>query len=153
MNIELFHNFFHSISGHVKISEAEWQRHSVTMGIPLPRLTASKNRKLAITVHREGGATREEQVALAKHMAHSVVTADKYYDKSDQREARHHCLDAIHHTIRVSKKLFDIIISKCIYQYGKVLNAYMSQKSLICSDHIGRSHKLTYKSVIATYKV
>jgi hypothetical protein len=38
-------------------------------------------------------------VALAKHMAHSVVTADKYYDKSDQREARHHCLDAIHHTI------------------------------------------------------
>jgi hypothetical protein len=24
------------------------------MGIPLPRLTASKNRKLAITVHREG---------------------------------------------------------------------------------------------------
>jgi hypothetical protein len=45
------------------------------MGIPLPRLTASKNRKLAITVHREGGATREEQVALAKHMAHSVVTA------------------------------------------------------------------------------
>ena len=44
-------------------------------------------------------------------MAHSVVTADKYYDKSDQREARHHCLDAIHHTIRVSKKLFDIIRS------------------------------------------
>jgi hypothetical protein len=27
------------------------------------------------------------------------------------------------------------------------------KKSLICSDHIGRSHKLTYKSVIATYKV
>jgi hypothetical protein len=44
-----------------KLVEAEWQRHSVTMGIPLPRLTASKNRKLAITVHREGGATREEQ--------------------------------------------------------------------------------------------
>ena len=94
-----------------KLVEAEWQRHSVTMGIPLPRLTASKNRKLAITIHREGGATWEEQVALAKHMAHSVVTADKYYDKSDQREARHHCLDAIHHTIRVSKKLFDIIRS------------------------------------------
>ena len=27
------------------------------------------------------------------------------------------------------------------------------KKSLICSDHIGPSHKLTYKSVIATYKV
>jgi hypothetical protein len=44
------------------------------MGIPLPRLTASKNRKLAITIHREGGATREEQVALAKHMAHSEIS-------------------------------------------------------------------------------
>jgi hypothetical protein len=81
------------------------------MGIPLPRLTASKNRKLAITIHREGGATREEQVALAKHMAHSVGCADKYYDKSDQREARNQCLDVIHNTIRVSKKLFDIIRS------------------------------------------
>jgi hypothetical protein len=48
-----------------KLVEAEWQRHSTVIGIPLPRLTASKNRKLAITVHREGGATREEQVALA----------------------------------------------------------------------------------------
>jgi hypothetical protein len=94
-----------------KLVEAEWQRHSASMCIPLPRLTASKNRKLAITIHREGVATRDEQVALAKHMAHSVSTADKYYDKSDHREARHHCLDVIHNTIRVSKKLFDIIRS------------------------------------------
>jgi hypothetical protein len=94
-----------------KLIEAEWQKHSASMGIPLPRLTASKNRKLAITIHREGGATREEQVALAKHMAHSVGCADKYYDKSDQREARNQCLDVIHNTIRVSKKLFDIIRS------------------------------------------
>jgi hypothetical protein len=83
-----------------KLVEAEWQRHSASMCIPLPRLTASKNRKLAITIHREGGATRDEQVALAKHMAHSVSTADKYYDKSDQREARHHCLNVIHNTIK-----------------------------------------------------
>jgi hypothetical protein len=45
-----------------KLVEAEWQRHSASMCIPLPRLTASKNRKLAITIHREGGANREEQV-------------------------------------------------------------------------------------------
>jgi hypothetical protein len=37
-----------------KLVESEWQKHSADMGIPLPRLTASKNRKLAITVHREG---------------------------------------------------------------------------------------------------
>ena len=86
-----------------KLVEAEWQRHSTVMGIPLPKLTASKNRKLAITVHREGGATREEQEALAKHMAHNVGTADRFYDKSDQREARHQCLNAIEKSIRVSK--------------------------------------------------
>jgi hypothetical protein len=31
---------------------------------------------------QRGGATREQQVALAKHMAHNVTTADRYYDKS-----------------------------------------------------------------------
>lgn len=92
-----------------KIIETEWQKHSVDMGIPLPRLTASKNRKLAITVHREGGATREQQVALAKHMAHNVGTADRYYDKSNQREARHQCLDVIQTNLMVSTKLVDII--------------------------------------------
>jgi hypothetical protein len=92
-----------------KLVQSEWQRHSDDMGIPLPRLTASKNRKLVITVHREGGATREQQVALAKHMAHNVTTADRYYDKSDQREARHECLDDIQTIIMVSTKLVDII--------------------------------------------
>ena len=109
MNIELFYNFFILFQAMSKLVEAEWQRHSTAIGIPLSRLTASKNRKLAITVHREGGATREEQVALAKHMAHNVSTADRYYDKSEQREARHKCLDTIENTIRVSKKLLDII--------------------------------------------
>ena len=109
MNIELFYNFFILFQAMSKLVEAEWQRHSVSMGIPLPRITASKNRKLAITVHREGGATREDQMALAKHMAHNVTTADRYYDKSEQREARHKCLDDIQKSYRVSKKLFDII--------------------------------------------
>jgi hypothetical protein len=35
---------------------------------------------------QRGGATREQQVALAKHMAHNVTTADRYYDKSEWRE-------------------------------------------------------------------
>jgi hypothetical protein len=34
-----------------KLVEAEWQKNSVSMGIPIPRLSASKNRKLAITIH------------------------------------------------------------------------------------------------------
>lgn len=58
---------------------------------------------------QRGGATREQQVALAKHMAHNVTTADRYYDKSDQREARHECLDDIQTNIMVSTKLVDII--------------------------------------------
>lgn len=58
---------------------------------------------------QRGGATREQQVVLAKHMAHNVTTADRYYDKSDQREARHECLDDIQTNIMVSTKLVDII--------------------------------------------
>lgn len=58
---------------------------------------------------QRGGATREQQVALAKHMAHNVTTAGRYYDKSDQREARHECLDDIQTIIMVSTKLVDII--------------------------------------------
>ena len=55
------------------------------------------------------GATREQQVALAKHMAHNVTTADRYYDKSEWREARRECLDDIQTNIMVSTKLVDII--------------------------------------------
>ena len=82
-----------------KLVESEWQRHSADMGIPLPRLTASKNRKLTISPHRRG-ATREQQMALVKHMTHNVTTADCYYDKS---------LDDIQTNIMVSTKLVDII--------------------------------------------
>jgi hypothetical protein len=37
-------------------------------------------------------------VALAKHMAHNVSTADRYYMR-EQREARNQCLDTIENTI------------------------------------------------------
>ena len=51
MNIELFYNFFILFQAMSKLVEAEWQKHSVSMGIPIPRLSASNNRKLAITIH------------------------------------------------------------------------------------------------------
>ena len=46
------------------------------------------------------GATREQHMALVKHMTHNVTTADRYYDKS---------LDDIQTNIMVSTKLVDII--------------------------------------------
>jgi hypothetical protein len=45
-----------------KLMEAEWQKYLASMGIRTPGLTASKSRKLAITMHRKGEATKEQQV-------------------------------------------------------------------------------------------
>jgi hypothetical protein len=39
MNIELFYNFFILFQAMSKLVEAEWQRHSTAIGIPLPKLT------------------------------------------------------------------------------------------------------------------
>jgi ribosome biogenesis GTPase A len=61
-----------------KLVAAEWQKYLASMGIRIPRLAASKSRKLTITIHRKGEATKEQQVALAQHMAHTVGTADRY---------------------------------------------------------------------------
>jgi hypothetical protein len=61
-----------------KLMEAEWQKYLASMGIRTPGLTASKSRKLAITMHRKGEATKEQQVTLARQIAHNVGTADKY---------------------------------------------------------------------------
>ncbi|XP_076071664.1 uncharacterized protein LOC143043053 [Mytilus galloprovincialis] len=58
-------------------------------------LTASRNRKLAVSTLRESGGTREEAIELAKHMAHNVATADRYYDKSRRVESRHAVLDKL----------------------------------------------------------
>lgn len=92
-----------------KLVESEWQKHSADMGIPLPRLTRIEKQETCDTSPQRGGATREQQVALAKHMVHNVTTADRYYDKSEWREARHECLDDIQTNIMVSTKLVDII--------------------------------------------
>lgn len=71
-----------------KLVQREWARYGQEVGEDLPKLTASIGRKVAVTTLREIGADRFEQTILAKHMAHDVKTADKYYDKSNQRGAR-----------------------------------------------------------------
>ena len=76
----------------------EWERAQCGEG----KLTASRNRKLAVTTIRDAGATREEQSLLAKHMAHSVETADRHYDRSSQTADRHRVLDTIQEKYKVS---------------------------------------------------
>ena len=60
-------------------------------------MTASRHRKLEVTTIRDAGASREDQTLLARHMAHSVETADRYYDRS-----RYAILDIIQHQYNVS---------------------------------------------------
>jgi hypothetical protein len=48
----------------------------------------SRNRKLAVPTIRDAGASREQQSLLTRHMAHTVETADKHYDRSKQTASR-----------------------------------------------------------------
>ena len=50
----------------------------------------------------DDGASREDQTLLDRHMAHSVETADRYYDRSRQTQGRHAILDIIQHQYNVS---------------------------------------------------
>ena len=65
-------------------------------------MTASRHRKLEVTTIRDAGVSREDQTLLARHMAHSVETADRYYDRSRQTQGRHAILDIIQHQYNVS---------------------------------------------------
>ena len=85
-----------------KLVQTEWMRFQVETNLPPTKMTASRQRKLAVTTIRDAGASREEQTLLARHMAHSVETADRYYDRSHQTEGRHAVLDIIHQQYRVS---------------------------------------------------
>ncbi|XP_063435482.1 uncharacterized protein LOC134716416 [Mytilus trossulus] len=84
-----------SSSSMSKMVNAEWQKFGKSIGKDLPKLTASLNRKLAVTTMREAGANRQEQTALAKHMAHNPETADRFYDKSRRTSDRHAALDFV----------------------------------------------------------
>ena len=67
-------------------------------------LTASKSRKVAVTTIRESGADRQQQRILARHMAHNVSTADRYYDKSSLFKERRDVLKKLSsmYTIRMA---------------------------------------------------
>jgi hypothetical protein len=56
---------------------------------------ASRHRKLAVSTIRDAGANTEDQSLLARNMAPTVETADRYYDRSRQTQGRHAVLDRI----------------------------------------------------------
>lgn len=84
-----------------KLVRTEWERYVADEDTPHTKMTASRNRKLAVTTIRDAGASREEQTLLARHMAHSIETADRYYDRSRQTEGRHAVLDTVQKSYKV----------------------------------------------------
>jgi hypothetical protein len=78
-----------------KMVDTAWTAFSKAKGLDLPRLTSSLSQKLAVSTHRESGASREEQTALAAHMAHRVETIDRYYNRANLRGERGKALDVI----------------------------------------------------------
>jgi hypothetical protein len=85
-----------------KLIHTEWGRFLKEEQLETTKMTASRNRKLTVTTIRDAGATREEQTLLARHMAHTVETADRYYDRSRQTEGRHAVLDTVQLKFKVS---------------------------------------------------
>jgi hypothetical protein len=83
-----------------KLIHTEWGRFLKEEQLETTKMTAS--RKLTVTTIRDAGATREEQTLLARHMAHTVETADRYYDRSRQTEGRHAVLDTVQQKFKVS---------------------------------------------------
>ena len=81
-----------------KLIHTEWGRFLKEEQLEATRMTASRNRKLTLTTIRDAGATREEQTLLA----HTVETADRYYDRSRQTEGRHAVLDTVQLKFKVS---------------------------------------------------
>ena len=71
-----------------KVIGREWSSYADEMGEQLLGLKASKSRKVAVTTIRESGADRQQRRVLARHMAHNVSTADRYYDKAGKFRER-----------------------------------------------------------------
>ena len=57
------------------------------------KFTATAWRHLGISSLRDARITRQEQQALAKHMAHNLSTADQTYDDSKQTKMQRDCLE------------------------------------------------------------
>ena len=87
-----------------KVVGHEWRHYAEETGEDLPGLTASKSRKVAVTTIRESGADRQQQRILARHMAHNVSTADRYYDKSSLFKERRDVLKKLSsmYTVRMA---------------------------------------------------
>ena len=81
-----------------KLVQTEWTRFQTENHSPPTKMTASRHRKLAVTTIRDAGASKEDQALLA----HSVETADRYYDRSRQTKGRHAVLDIIQKQYKVS---------------------------------------------------
>lgn len=56
------------------------QAHPYRVGrfLEQEQMTASRNRKLALTTIRDAGACREDQTLLARPIAHTLGTADRH---------------------------------------------------------------------------
>ena len=86
-----------------KLIHTEWGRFLKEENLEATKMTASsRNRKFTVTTIRDAGATREEQTLLARHMAHTLETADRYYDRSRQTEGRHAVLDTVQMKFKAS---------------------------------------------------
>lgn len=105
IHLYLFLSIFQSMS---KLVHREWERHQKESHTTLPKLTATKARKVAVSTLRESGASRKEQEALARQMVHNVTTADRYYDKSLQSAARAKVLQKLrsHYKVFIVKKYY-----------------------------------------------
>jgi hypothetical protein len=84
-------------------------------------MMASRHRKLAVSTIRDAGANTEDQSLLARHMAPTVETADRYYDRSRQTQGRHAVLDRI--LVVNSENLKNLLIFK--FRVVALLNVHL----------------------------
>ncbi|KAK7089350.1 hypothetical protein V1264_024428 [Littorina saxatilis] len=62
--------------------QAAFDDFGIIESVQVPHVTCTLIRKTVITLLREQDIPREEQETVAKHMDHSIATADRHYDTS-----------------------------------------------------------------------
>ena len=67
-----------SISGNEQAHPYRVGRFLEQEQMTVTKMTASRNRKLALTTIRDAGACREDQTLLARPIAHTLGTADRH---------------------------------------------------------------------------
>ena len=86
VNVALYANMLQTVS---KMFRTEFAQFGVEIGEEMKAFTASGSRKLAVSSLREGGADRDQQKSLARHMAHDLRTADRHYDRASPATDEH----------------------------------------------------------------